>query len=55
MIKNPLYCGYLHWEAHLNKSDHEIIIEPKLFNKVQKMIKEKSKKKNPEVFEIPEK
>lgn len=55
MIKNPLYCGYLHWEKHLNKSDHEIIIEPKLFNKVQKMIKQKSKKKNPEVFEIPEK
>jgi DNA invertase Pin-like site-specific DNA recombinase len=55
MLKNPLYCGYLHWENHLNKSDHEIIIEPNIFNNVQKMIKQKSRKKNPMVFEIPEK
>jgi len=55
MLKNPLYCGYLHWEDHLNKSDHEIIIEPNIFNKVQKMIKQKSRKKDSMVFEVPEK
>jgi DNA invertase Pin-like site-specific DNA recombinase len=55
ILKNPLYCGYLHWEEHLNKSNHEIIIEPNIFNKVQKMIKQKSRKKNPLVFEVPEK
>jgi len=55
ILKNPLYCGYLHWEEHLNKSNHEIIIEPNIFNKVQKMIKQKSRKKNPMVFEVPEK
>jgi len=55
ILKNPLYCGYLHWEEHLNKSNHEIIIEPNIFNKVQKMIKQKSKKKNPMIFEVPEK
>ena len=55
MLKNPLYSGYLHWEDHLNKSDHEIIIEPKIFNKAQKLIKQKSRKKDSMVFEIPEK
>ena len=55
ILKNPLYCGYLHWEEHLNKSNHEIIIEPNIFNKVQKIIKQKSRKKNPLVFEVPEK
>jgi len=54
ILKNPLYCGYLHWQEHLNKSDHESLIEPKLFNEVQKIIKEKSRKKNPDVFEVPE-
>ncbi len=23
ILKNPLYCGYLHWEEYVNKSDHE--------------------------------
>jgi len=55
ILKNPLYCGYLHWEEHLNKSNHEIIIEPNIFNKVQKMIKQKSRKNNPMAFEVPEK
>ena len=54
ILKNPLYCGYLHWQEHLNKSDHESLIESKLFNEVQKMIKEKSRKKNPDIFEVPE-
>ena len=52
ILKNPLYCGYIHWENHLNKNDHEPIIDKKLFNDVQKKIKNKSKLKNPKLFKI---
>jgi len=54
ILKNPTYCGYLHWENHLNKAEHEPIIKADLFNKVQKKIKNKSKKKNTFVFKIHE-
>jgi len=38
ILKNPVYCGYLHWEKYINKSDHEPIISVQDFNKVQKII-----------------
>ena len=42
ILKNPLYCGYLHWEDYLNPGDHIPIINKNTFNKVQKTIKEKN-------------
>jgi DNA invertase Pin-like site-specific DNA recombinase len=38
ILKNPLYCGYLHWEGYVNKSDHESIIELQDFDKVQNLL-----------------
>jgi len=38
ILKNPVYCGYLHWEGYVNKSDHEQIISTQDFNEVQKLI-----------------
>jgi DNA invertase Pin-like site-specific DNA recombinase len=41
ILKNPVYCGYLHWENYVNKSDHESIISTQNFNFVQKLIAER--------------
>jgi len=41
ILKNPIYCGYLHWEKFVNKSDHEPIINVQDFNTVQKIIAER--------------
>jgi site-specific DNA recombinase len=38
ILKNPIYCGYLHWEKYVNKSDHEPIIPVPSFNSVQQFI-----------------
>ncbi len=38
ILKNPIYCGYLHWEKYVNKSDHEQIIPVQSFNTVQGFI-----------------
>jgi len=38
ILKNPLYCGYLHWEGYINKSDHESIIAAQDFDKVQQLL-----------------
>jgi len=38
ILKNPIYCGYLHWEKYVNKSIHEPIITVQDFNTVQKII-----------------
>jgi DNA invertase Pin-like site-specific DNA recombinase len=40
ILKNPVYCGYLHWEKYVNKSDHEPIIAVQSFNTVQRFIAE---------------
>jgi DNA invertase Pin-like site-specific DNA recombinase len=39
ILKNPLYCGYIKWESHINRNDHESIISIQDFNKVQDLIK----------------
>jgi len=39
ILKNPTYCGYLHWEEYTNKSDHENIVTEKQFNQIQDLIK----------------
>ena len=38
ILKNPVYCGYLHWEEYVNKSEHDDIISTYDFNAVQKLI-----------------
>ena len=38
ILKNPTYCGYLHWEDFVNKSNHEKIIEESDFNEIQNQI-----------------
>lgn len=42
ILKNPLYCGYLHWEDYLNPGDHDPIIEKNVFNDVQQTIQRKN-------------
>ena len=38
ILKNPTYCGYLHWEDFINKSAHKKIISIDNFNEIQKRI-----------------
>ena len=45
ILHNPTYAGYLHWEENLWKGDHEPIISPEEFNRVQSVMG--SKIKNP--------
>ncbi|UCH72049.1 MAG: recombinase family protein [Thermoplasmatales archaeon] len=41
ILKNPTYCGYLHWESYLNESEHDSIISKSEFNEVQKLIEDR--------------
>ena len=56
ILKNPLYCGYLHWEDYLNPGNHEPIIEKSIFNEIQNIIKSRNSKikKNSKIIELPE-
>jgi len=38
ILKNPTYCGYLHWEDYINKSEHQPIIDESDFNEIQNLI-----------------
>jgi len=38
ILKNPTYCGYLHWEDYINKSDHDPIVSENEFNEIQNII-----------------
>lgn len=42
ILKNPVYCGFLHWEDYLNPSKHSPIIDKNTFNEIQKMIQKKN-------------
>jgi DNA invertase Pin-like site-specific DNA recombinase len=44
ILKNPLYCGYLHWEQYIYRNSHDPIIIESDFNKVQEIIAEKGGK-----------
>ena len=44
ILKNPLYCGFLRWEKYINKGEHQALIDVDTFNKVQEMIKNKSRR-----------
>jgi site-specific DNA recombinase len=56
ILKNPIYCGFLHWEDYLNPSNHDPIINNKIFNEVQKLIKNRNlkTKHNSKIFIIPD-
>jgi len=36
ILKNPVYCGYLHWDDILIENDHKALIEITQFNQVQR-------------------
>ena len=38
ILKNPTYCGYLHWEDYVNKSEHNPIIDESDFDEIQTLI-----------------
>ena len=40
ILKNPLYCGYLHWQEYIYKSGHNPIVDISGFNEVQDKIAE---------------
>jgi site-specific DNA recombinase len=42
ILKNPVYCGFLHWEDYLNQSEHISIIDKNTFNEIQKIIQNKN-------------
>ena len=41
ILKNPLYCGYLHWQEYVYKSNHGPIVEIADFNEIQDIIAER--------------
>jgi len=41
ILKNPTYCGYIHWEDFLYKGSHQPIISEYEFNETQKIIASK--------------
>ena len=42
ILKNPVYCGFLHWEDYLNPGEHIPIIDKNTFNEAQKSIQKKN-------------
>ena len=54
VLKNPVYCGFLHWENYLNPSNHQPIVDKNIFNEVQKKMQKKNirTKCNTKYFEI---
>ncbi len=42
ILKNPLYCGFLHWGDYLNPGEHIPIIDKNIFNETQKSIQKKN-------------
>jgi DNA invertase Pin-like site-specific DNA recombinase len=51
ILKNPIYCGFLEWEDILFRGSHDSIISIDDFNKVQKMIAQRTK--NPKLMRKP--
>ena len=44
ILKNPLHCGYLHWQEYIYRSRHNPIVDVADFNEVQDKIFEKGGK-----------
>ncbi len=38
LLRNPLYCGYNHWEGHLKPGPHEALVSNGDFNRAQELI-----------------
>jgi len=38
ILKNPVYAGYVEWDDTMQKGEHEAIISPETFNKVQEIL-----------------
>jgi len=38
ILKNPTYCGYLHWKQYIYKNNHDAIILEDDFNQIQNLI-----------------
>ena len=38
ILKNPLYCGYLHWQEYVYRSGHTPIVDVADFNEIQDRI-----------------
>ncbi len=43
MLRNPLYCGYDHWEGHLRPGTHGALVPVGDFNRVQALIASRTK------------
>jgi len=56
ILKNPLYCGFLHWEDYLNPGDHDLIIDRDTFNEIQELRQKRNIKTshNSKIFTIPD-
>ncbi len=46
ILKNPIYCGYIKWNGVVKKAPHKPIVSVTTFNKVQRIIAKKGKKKD---------
>ena len=46
ILKNSLYCGFTQWEEILKKGEHDPIVDTRIFNKVQEIIKRRTKNTN---------
>jgi len=46
ILKNSLYCGFTQWEEILKKGEHDPIVDIRIFNKVQEIIKRRTKNTN---------
>ena len=55
ILKNPLYCGFLHWEDYLNPGDHDPIVDRDTFNEIQELRQKRNTKtcQNSKIFTIP--
>lgn len=55
ILKNPLYCGFLHWEDYLNPGDHDPIVDRDTFNEIQELRQKRNTKTchNSKIFAIP--
>ncbi|PJE70057.1 hypothetical protein COU97_01670 [Candidatus Shapirobacteria bacterium CG10_big_fil_rev_8_21_14_0_10_48_15] len=48
ILSNPFYYGYFHYSGELHEGKHEPVIAKKLFDKVQKVLKQRSKPRRKE-------
>jgi DNA invertase Pin-like site-specific DNA recombinase len=41
ILRNPLYCGYVRWDGHLIRLDHEQLVSAGSYNLVQQLMEER--------------